>query len=70
MRGAIPDASFAVLDQWSPVGGIGLSRYGGDAGVSLDWLLSPRSHLSLGVDHYVAQYDRGETEMLSYRLSF
>jgi len=70
MRGAIPDASFAVLDQWSPVGGIGLSRYGGDAGISLDWTMSPRSRLSLGFDQYVAQYDRGQAETLSYRLSF
>jgi len=70
MRGAIPDASFAVLDQWSPVGGVGLSRYGGDAGIGLDWVMSPRSRLSLGLDHYVAQYDRGQTETLSYRLSF
>ncbi|WP_338328699.1 S8 family serine peptidase [Dyella jiangningensis] len=70
MRGAIPDASFAVLDQWSPVDGIGLSRYGGDAGIGLDWVMSPRSRLSLGLDHYVAQYDRGQTETLSYRLSF
>lgn len=70
MRGAIPDASFAVLDQWAPVGGIGLSRYGGDAGISVDWMMSPRSRLSLGFDRYVAQYDRGQTETLSYRLSF
>ncbi len=70
MRGAIPDASFAVLNQWAPVGGIGLSRYGGDAGMSLDWLMSPRSRLSLGFDQYVAQYDRGRMETLSYRLSF
>ncbi|HET6553052.1 MAG TPA: autotransporter domain-containing protein [Dyella sp.] len=70
MRGAIPDASFAVLDQWSPVGGIGLSRYGGDMGMSLDWTMSARSHLSLGLDQYVAQYDHGHMESLNYRLSF
>jgi autotransporter-associated beta strand protein len=70
MRGAVPDASFAVLDQWAPVGGIGLSRYGGDAGMSLDWRMSSRSRLSLAFDQYVAQYDRGRTETLSYRLSF
>ena len=70
MHGAIPDASFAVLDQWAPVGGIGLSRYGGDAGVNLDWTPSPRSRLSLGLDQYVAQYDRGQMETLSYRWSF
>lgn len=50
MRGDALDASFAVLDPWPPVGGIGLSRYGGDAGLSVDWALSRRSSLSPGMD--------------------
>jgi outer membrane autotransporter protein len=70
MHGDVVDASFAVLNQWAPVGGIGLSRYGGDAGVSLDWAMSRRSTLSLGVDQYVAQHDRGKMDTLNYRWSF
>jgi outer membrane autotransporter protein len=70
MRGDVLDASFAVLNQWAPVGGIGLSRYGGDAGLSLDWSLSPRASLSLGMDQYVAQHEHGKMDTLAYRLSF
>ncbi|RDI99919.1 autotransporter domain-containing protein [Dyella solisilvae] len=70
MRGALPDASFAVLDQWAPVGGVGLSRYGGYAGVDLNWAMSRRASLSLGLEQYAAQYERGRMETLSYRLSF
>jgi len=70
MRGDVLDASFAVLNQWAPVGGIGLSRYGGDAGLSLDWSISPRSRLSLGMDEYVAQHEHGKMDTLAYRLSF
>ncbi|WP_430388768.1 S8 family serine peptidase [Dyella sp. 20L07] len=70
MHGDVLDASFADLNQWAPVGGIGLSRYGGDAGLSLDWTISSRSSLSLGMDQYVAQHDHGKMDTLSYRLSF
>jgi uncharacterized protein with beta-barrel porin domain len=70
MRGDVLDASFSVLNQWAPVGGIGLSRYGGDAGLSLDWAMSRRSSLSFGIDQYVAQHDRGKMDTLNYRLSF
>lgn len=70
MRGDVLDASFAVLNQWAPVGGIGLSRYGGDAGMSLDWAMSRRSTLSLGLDQYVAQHDHGKMDTLNYRLAF
>ncbi|WP_267223161.1 S8 family serine peptidase [Dyella silvae] len=70
MHGDVLDASFAVLNQWAPVGGIGLSRYGGDAGFSLDWAITARSSLSLGMDQYVAQHDHGKMDTLNYRLSF
>ncbi|AIF47542.1 autotransporter serine protease [Dyella japonica] len=70
MRGDVLDASFAVLNQWAPVGGIGLSRYGGDAGLSLDWSISQHSRLSLGMDQYVAQHEHGKMDTLAYRLSF
>lgn len=70
MRGDVLDASFAVLNQWAPVGGIGLSRYGGEAGVSLDWTISRRSSLSFGMDQYVAEREHGQMDTLAYRLSF
>jgi autotransporter-associated beta strand protein len=70
MHGDVLDASFAVLNQWAPVGGIGLSRYGGDAGISVDWAITARSSLSLGMDQYVAQHDQGKMDTLNYRLSF
>ncbi len=70
MHGDVPDASFAVLNQWAPVGGIGLSRYGGEAGMSLDWAMSPRSSLSFGIDQYVAQHDHGKMDTLNYRFNF
>jgi autotransporter-associated beta strand protein len=70
MRGDVLDASFAALNQWAPVGGIGLSRYGGDAGLSVDWAISHRSSLSLGLDQYVAEHEHGKMDTLAYRLSF
>ena len=70
MRGDVLDASFAALNQWAPVGGIGLSRYGGDAGLSVDWVISHRSSLSLGLDQYVAEHEHGKMDTLAYRLSF
>ena len=70
MRGDVLDASFAVLNQWAPVGGIGLSRYGGEAGLSVDWAISRRSSLSLGMDQYVAEHEHGKMDTLAYRLSF
>ncbi|ULU24695.1 autotransporter serine protease [Dyella terrae] len=70
MRGDVLDASFAVLNQWAPVGGIGLSRYGGDAGLNLAWSISRRASLSLGLDQYVAQHEHGKMDTLAYRLAF
>jgi hypothetical protein len=70
MRGVLPNASFEALQQWSPVEGIGLSRYGGIAGLSLDWRFTPRSNLSLGVDEYDAQREHATISTLNYRLNF
>lgn len=70
MRGDVIDASFAVLNQWAPVGGIGLSRYGGEAGLAMNWAFSPRASLSLSVDQYVAQHEHGQMDTLTYRWSF
>lgn len=70
MRGVLPNASFEALQQWTPVEGIGLSRYGGIAGLSLDWRFTARSNLSLGVDEYDAQHEHATMSTLNYSLHF
>jgi len=70
MRGDVFEASFTGLEQWAPLGGVGLSRYEGVAGASLAWTASPRSALQLGYDQYLGQRDRGRMATLDYRLSF
>ncbi|MHA6204136.1 autotransporter domain-containing protein [Dyella soli] len=69
-RGDAFDASFTGIDQWAPVGGIGLSRYQGQAGVTLDWTMSARASLQFGMDQYVGQRDQGMMGSLNYRLNF
>ncbi|OOG39191.1 autotransporter serine protease [Rhodanobacter sp. C05] len=70
MHGEIPDASFTGLTQWAPVGGIGLSRYGGVAATSLNWSFSPTSSLQLDVEKDYDQYQDGNMAMVSYKLTF
>jgi len=70
MHGEIPDASFTGLTQWAPVGGIGLSRYGGVAATSLNWNFSPKSSLQLDVEKDYDQYQDGNMAMVSYKLTF
>jgi len=69
MHGAVLDASFAALQQYAPVGGIGLSRYGTVAGMSVDWNLSRRSAVKFGYNYFSGQYQRSSMGMLSYRLA-
>lgn len=54
------DASFVGLQQWSPLLGIGLSRYGGLFGIGLDVRLSPRATLKLAYDYERGQYDSAQ----------
>lgn len=70
MRGVIPTASFTALQQFMPINGIGLSRYGSIAGVSLNWRFSARSQLSLGADQYSAQRAHATMGNLNYSLQF
>ena len=70
MHGDVLDASFTALQQYAPVGGIGLSRYGGVAGMSLNWGLTRSSTLQLGYDHYTGQYEHSNMGMLNYRFGF
>jgi outer membrane autotransporter protein len=70
LHGDVFDASFTGVDQWAPLGGIGLSRYGGAAGMTLDWAMSQRAGLSFGIDQHFAQREHGSMTTLAYRLSF
>lgn len=70
MHGDIPEASFTGLAQWSPVGGIGLSRYGGVIGTTLDWKFAAKSSLQLDAEKDYDQYQRGKMAMVSYHWTF
>ncbi|BFI96643.1 MAG: autotransporter serine protease [Rhodanobacter sp.] len=70
LRGEVFDASFTGVNQWAPLGGIGLARYGGVAGASLDWSMNPRSDLSLGYNQYFGQGQQATMATLNYRWSF
>ncbi|WP_437343398.1 S8 family serine peptidase [Rhodanobacter geophilus] len=70
LRGEAFDASFSGVNQWAPLGGIGLARYGGVAGATLDWSMNPRSDLTLGYDQYFGQLDAAKMATLNYRWSF
>jgi uncharacterized protein with beta-barrel porin domain len=70
MHGVSPNASFTALEQFTPVDGIGLSRYGSVAGLALNWTFSKRSNLSLGLDEYDAQREHATMGTLDYSLRF
>jgi outer membrane autotransporter protein len=68
LRGEVFDASFSGINQFAPVGGIGLSRYGGVVGTALDWKLTPRASLQLGYDRYLGQ--RQHAQMTTANVSW
>ncbi|OOG47298.1 autotransporter domain-containing protein [Rhodanobacter sp. C06] len=70
LRGEAFDASFTGMNQWAPLGGVGLSRYGGVTGATLDWSMSPRSNLTLGYDRYFGQYNEATMATLNYLWAF
>jgi autotransporter-associated beta strand protein len=70
MRGVLPNASFEAVQQFTPVDGIGLSRYGTVAGMALNWRFSARSNLSFGLDEYDAQHEHATMGTLGYSLHF
>jgi uncharacterized protein with beta-barrel porin domain len=70
MHGVMPSASFTALQQFMPINGIGLSRYGSIAGVSLNWRFSARSQLSLGADQYNAQRAHATMGTMNYSMRF
>lgn len=70
LRGEVFDASFSGINQFAPVGGIGLSRYGGVLGTTLDWRMTPRASLQLGYDQYLGQRQQAKMATANFRLVF
>lgn len=70
LRGEVFDASFTGVNQWAPLGGIGLARYGGLAGATLNWSMNPRSNLALDYESYFGQGQQATMAMLNYKWTF
>ncbi|GAA0889215.1 S8 family serine peptidase [Rhodanobacter soli] len=70
LRGEVFDASFSGIDQFAPVGGIGLSRYGGVLGTTLDWQMTSRASLQLGYDRYLGQRQQAQMATANFSWSF
>jgi len=70
MRGDVFQASFTGVDQWAPLGGIGLARYGGMAGASLDWTFTPRVGFQVGYDQYLGQRQQAKMATASFHWRF
>ncbi|KRE94952.1 transporter, partial [Frateuria sp. Soil773] len=66
MRGDVAEASFTGIDQWAPLGGIGLSRYGGMAGATVNWQFSPDAGVQLGYDQRFGQREQARMATLNY----
>ncbi|UPG96598.1 autotransporter domain-containing protein [Luteibacter aegosomatissinici] len=59
-KGEVFDASFVGLQEWQPLGGIGLSRYSGVLNIGLDATLSARTTVKLGYDYQKGQRDQAQ----------
>lgn len=70
LRGVAFDASFAALQQWTPLTGIGPSRYGSLIGETLAWNFNPRSGLQLDYQQQAGQNDSVRTVSADFRWSF
>ncbi|MFC5740738.1 S8 family serine peptidase [Dyella tabacisoli] len=70
MRGEVFQASFNGVEQWAPLAGIGLSRYSGVAGTTLNWEITPRSSLLLGYDQHFSQRGQANMATLNYQYGF
>jgi uncharacterized protein with beta-barrel porin domain len=69
-RGEVFAARFTGIDQWEPVGGIGLARYSGLASISLDWKMSERAGMAFGYDQRFGQLVDAQMATASFRLAF
>ena len=70
LRGEVFDASFSGINQFAPVAGIGLSRYGAVLGTTMQWQLNARVGLKLDYDDYTGQSAQGQTGQLSFNWAF
>ncbi len=70
LRGEVFDASFSGINQFAPVGGIGLARYGGVMGTSLNWKFAPRASLQLGYDQYLGQSQHARMATAAFNWTF
>jgi autotransporter-associated beta strand protein len=68
LRGEVFDASFSGIDQYAPLGGIGLSRHDGVLGTTLDWRMTPHASLQFGYDRYFG--DRQQAQMGTVNFSW
>ena len=69
-HGDVFDASFVGLQQWQPLTGIGLSRYGGLFGFRLDTTLSAHTALNFGYDYEMGQRVSGQMLSASLNVAF
>jgi autotransporter-associated beta strand protein len=70
MRGEVFDASFSGLNQFAPLGGVGLARYGGVIGSTLNWSMSPRASLQIGYDEYLGQGQESKMATANFSWAF
>lgn len=70
VRGEVFNASFSGINQYAPLGGVGLSRHGGVFGTTLDWSMTPRASLQLGYDRYFGARQQAQMGTLSFHWTF
>jgi len=70
LHGELFNASFSGMNRYAPLGGIGLSRYGGVLGTTLDWQVNPRISMQLGYDQYLGQRQQARMATASFNWSF
>lgn len=70
LHGEVFDASFSGVDQFAPLTGIGLSRYGAVFSTTLNWQVNPRANLQLGYDRYTGQRQSAQMATANFRWSF
>lgn len=70
MRGEEFDASFTGLNQFAPLGGVGLARYGGVIGSTLNWSMSPHASVQVGFDQYVGQGQQAKMGTANFNWTF
>jgi uncharacterized protein with beta-barrel porin domain len=70
LRGDVFDASFSGLNQYAPLGGVGLARYGAMIGSSLNWSMSPRASVQVGLDEYLGQGQESKMGTANFNWTF